>query len=51
MQKKITVYTVKSGETSKSFTTKRLAENALNVLKHFGTEASLEKEVKTIELD
>ena len=51
MQKKITVYTVTDSKASKSFTTKKLAETAINTLKVFGITATLTKEVKTIELD
>ena len=57
MEKKITIYTVATLATedtpsvSKAFTTKKLASDAQNTLKHFGVEVTLEKQSKTITLD
>ena len=53
MQKNITIYTVTSldnAELSRSFTTKRLAEDAKKTLQVFGIEVEISKETRTIEL-
>lgn len=53
MQKKITIFTVTSIEDDqlkRSFTTKRLAEDAQSTLTAFGIESEVTKETKTIEL-
>jgi len=53
MQKKITIFTVVSLEDttiSRSFTTKRLAEDAQATLSTFGVESEVKKESKTIEI-
>lgn len=51
MEKKITIYTVTSGEVTKSFTTKKLATDAQNTLKVFGIESEVKKESTTVTLD
>jgi len=53
MQKKITIFTLTSvtnPELSRSFTTKRLAEDAQETLKAFGVESEVTKENKIITL-
>ena len=53
MEKKITIFTVVNADKSisKSFTTKKLATDAVNVLKTFGVVTTFEKEVKTVTID